>query len=136
MKKLLFFILFFITLISCDKGNGPLKYLETIPGGCAKEKGSSLKSVIESKNDTVSYSIANGTLDLFVGFYARCCGEYSTSTEINENTIFCKILTTKIGNCYCDCYYTYNFRFYASGKNYKYEITIDGNLKFSGQIKP
>jgi hypothetical protein len=136
MKKLLSFILLFITLISCDKESGNLKHLETIPGGCALEKASSFKSVLEFKNDTVSYSITNRNLDLFVGFNATCCGQYSTSSEIKENTIFCRILTTKIGNCYCDCYYTYNFRFTGSGNNYKYEVTIDGNLKFTGQIKP
>ena len=136
MRKLIISILLFATFISCDKDLGNLKYMETVPGGCAIEKGSFLKSAQILKNDTVSYSITDGNLDLFVGFNATCCGQYSTSYEIKEETIFIRILTTQSGDCNCICYYTYNFRFTGSGNNYKYQVTVDDYLTFTGQIKP
>jgi hypothetical protein len=135
MRKLMISILLFATFFGCDKELGSLKYLETIPGGCASDKGSSLKSAQIWRNDTVSYSISDGNLDLFVGFNATCCGQYNTSSEIKGDTIFVEILTTQIGLCNCICYYTYNFKFSGSGDSYNYHINIDDYLVFTGHIK-
>jgi hypothetical protein len=136
MKKLLLSIFLIVALISCNKGLGDLKYSETIPGGCATDKGTSSKNSLVSQTDKASYTIVDGNLNLFVGFNATCCGQYSTEYDINGDTITVKILTTQIGQCNCICYYTYNFKFIGSGNNYKYEVKIDNILTFTGEIKP
>lgn len=53
MKKLLVPFLLAIILISCEK-TGDLKYSETIAGGCALNKGASLKSADVSEIDKVT----------------------------------------------------------------------------------
>jgi len=136
MKNILIISLLFATLISCSKELGDLKYAETIPGGCALGKGTSLDNSLTSDIDKVTCKISNDSLNIFVGFNATCCGQYSTSSEIREDTIFIKILTTQIGTCNCICYYTYNFKFTGSGENYKYKVTVDDTLNFNGEIKP
>ncbi len=136
MKNLLFPLLFFATLFSCDKEPGDLKFSQTIPGGCSIDKGISAKNVFASDIDEVTYSIINGNLELLVGFNATCCGEYSTSSQVIGDTIIVEILTTKIGLCDCICYYTYNFKFIGSGEKYKYKVTVDDYLTFSGEINP
>jgi hypothetical protein len=103
MKKVFIFILLVATIFSCKKELGNLKLVETILGGCALEKGTPLKSIQFPDVNKVTYTISNGNLDLFVGFNATCCGQYSTSSEIKGDTIFVKIATTKFGNCDCIC---------------------------------
>ena len=126
----------FAFLISCSKESGDLKFEETTPGGCASEKGASLENFLTLDIDKVTYTISNGNLDIFVGFNATCCSQYSTASKIKTDTIFIKISTTKLGNCNCICYYTYNFKFTGSGENYKCKVTIDDILNFTGEIKP
>lgn len=136
MRKIGIPILLFITFISCDKNElGNLKYIETIPGGCAVDKGSSLKNNQIGQPDTVRYSVTNDSLNIFVGFSATCCSEYSTSSSIKGDSIFIKILTTQVGLCNCICYYTYNFKFSGDGISYKYHVS-GSNLNFTGQITP
>jgi hypothetical protein len=135
MKKILFPVLLLAALISCEK-TGDLKYSETIPGGCALDKGASLKSTQAPGIDKVSCTISNGNLDIFVGFNATCCGQFSTASDIKGDSIFIKILTTQPGMCDCICYYTYNFKFTGTGENYKYKVTVDDYLTFTGKIKP
>ena len=136
MKKLLITILFFASLFGCTKEIGDLSLSKTIPGGCFVDNGITGKNSLTTDIDTVSYSIENGILNIFVGFNATCCGEYSTSSQINGDIIVIKILTTKVGDCNCICYYTYNFIFNGSGKKYEYIVTVDDYLKFTGEIKP
>ena len=59
-----------------------LNMLGTIEGGCFLEKGSSLKGDPFFKPDTVTYSVTNDSLNIFVGFNATCCSEYSASSSI------------------------------------------------------
>jgi hypothetical protein len=136
MKKILFPFILLTALISCDKEPGELKYSETIPGGCAAGKGTSVESYLTSETDRVICTIVDGNLDLFVGFSATCCGQYSTAYEIKGDTILIEILTTQAGQCNCICYYTFDFKFTGSGNNYKYQVRIDNKLTFSGEIKP
>jgi hypothetical protein len=136
-RKILIAILFFTTFISCEKNElGNLKYVETIAGGCALDKGSSLKNSQITQPDTVTYSFTNDSLNIFVGFNATCCSEYSTSSSIKRDSILIIILTTQVGLCNCICYYTYNFKFSGSAYSYKYHVGIDDHLNFTGQIKP
>jgi len=135
MKKYFFLILFITAFISCEK-TGDLKYSEAIPGGCALANGESTKGSQLNGTNGVTYSIVNGNLDLLVGFNATCCGEYSTSSDIKGDSIIIKILNTKLGDCNCICYYTYNFKFIGTGDNFKYRVSIDNYLTFKGKIKP
>jgi hypothetical protein len=135
MKKHFIQVLLIIALISCEK-TGDLKFSETIPGGCVLTNGESVKGPQNIGNDGVTYSIVNGNLELFAGFNATCCGEYSTFTGIKGDSIVIKITTTKTGDCNCICYYTYNFKFIGTGENFKYRVTVDNYLTFKGDIKP
>jgi len=135
MKKLLFPVLLIAVLISCER-IGDLKFSETIPGGCALAKGESSKADQLTSTNGVTYSIVNGNLELVAGFNATCCGEYSTSSNIKGDSIIIKILTTKLGDCNCICYYTYNFKFIGTGENFKYSVSVDNYLTFKGKIKP
>ncbi len=134
MKKYFFPILLIAALISCEK-IGNLKFSEAIPGGCALEKGESAKGSQFIGTNGVTYSIVNGNLELLAGFNATCCGEYSTSFDIKGDSILIKILNTKIGNCNCICFYTYNFKFIGTGENFKYRVSVDNYLTFKGEIK-
>ncbi|MCX6320900.1 MAG: hypothetical protein NTX93_03735 [Bacteroidia bacterium] len=134
MKKLFFLILLIAAFICCER-IGDLKFSEAIPGGCALNKGASVKSSQLPGINGVTYTILNGNLDLLAGFNATCCGEYSTSSDIKGDSIIIKILTTKIGDCNCICYYTYNFKFIGTGENFKYRVSVDNYLTFKGEIK-
>jgi hypothetical protein len=136
MRKTLLFLLLVTPFIGCNKNEpGYLEYVEAIEGGCFLEKGSSLKNDPFTKPDTVTYSVASDSLNIFVGFNATCCSEYSASSTIDGDSILIKIQTTHIGLCNCICYYTYNFRFSGCGNSYKYCVDVDGNLNFNGVIK-
>jgi len=137
MKKIFISILILTTFICCEKKEpGNLKYALTIPGGCFLDKGLSLKNGLIIPTDTVSYSFTNDSLNIFAGFNAACCGEYSHSSSIKGDSILIKILTTQAGLCNCLCYYTYNFRFSGNANSYNYRVSIDDHLNFTGKIKP
>jgi len=124
-----------IAFISCDRNVvGDLVYIGTIEGGCFLEKGSSFKGDPLFNPDTVTYSVINDSLNIFVGFNATCCSEYSTSSSIEGDSIIIKIHITQPGMCNCICYYTYNFKFAGTGESYKYHI-IGSNLNVTGAIK-
>jgi len=136
MKKILFSLLLLATLIGCDKNElGNLEYVGTIEGGCFLEKGSSLKSDPFIKSDTVTCSVTNDSLNIFVGFNATCCSKYGASSSIEGDSILIKIQTTQLGMCNCICYYTYNFKFVGSANSYRYRVSVDDYLTFIGVIK-
>lgn len=135
MKKILLAILTIAVWISCEKP-GDLKFSETIQGGCFLDKGASSKNSLTPDKDTVYYTITGDNLDIFLGFNATCCGEYAANSEIKGDSILTDVKTTQMGMCNCICYYTYNFKFIGTGKNYKYKVTVDDFLKFSGKIEP
>lgn len=136
MRKILFSLLLLATFIGCDKKElGNLEYLETTEGGCFLEKGSSLKSDPFLKSDTVTYTVTNDSLNVFVGFNATCCSEYSSTSSIKGDSLLIKIQTTQIGMCNCICYYTYNFKFVGSADSYRYKVSVDNYLNFVGVIK-
>ena len=135
MRKTLLFLLLFTTFIGCHKNEpGYLEYLEAIEGGCFLEKGSSLKNDPFTKPDTVTYSVTNDSLNIFIGFNATCCSEFSSSSSVKADSIIIKILTTQPGMCNCICYYTYNFKFSGTGDFYKYHVS-GRNFNFTGMIK-
>jgi hypothetical protein len=136
MKKILILFILLATFVGCAKKElGNLKYVGTISGGCFLDKGSSFKGDPLLKTDTLTYSVNNDSLNIFVGFNATCCSEYSSSSSIERDSILIKILTTQVGLCNCICYYTYNFKFSGEGVSYKYHVS-GSNLNFTGQIKP
>ena len=136
MRKILISLLLFAAFIGCDKNEpGNLEYAETIEGGCFLEKGSALKNDPFIKPDAVNYSVTNDSLNIFVGFNATCCSEYSSSSSIKGDSILIKIQTTLPGMCDCICYYTYNFKFVGIADTYKYRVSVDDYLTFSGVIK-
>jgi len=126
----------FMIFLSCSKNEmGNLKYVDTIEGGCALDKGSSFKGDPIYKSDTLIYSFTNDSLNILVGFNATCCSEYKSSSSIDGDSILIKISTTQVGLCNCMCYYTYNFKYSGNGTLYKYRVT-GSNLNFTGQIRP
>jgi hypothetical protein len=136
MKKVIIPIFLMVILISCNKELGDIKFSEAIPGGCALDKGTSQKATVLSEADRAIYSIVDGNLEIYVGFNGSCCGQYDTSSEIKNDTIFIKILTTQIGLCNCVCNYTYTFKFIGDGNNYSYNVTVDNVLILHGKINP
>jgi hypothetical protein len=136
MRKILFSLLLLTTFIGCGKNElGNLEFVGTIEGGCFLEKGSALKNDPFIKPDTVTYSVTNDSLNIFVGFNATCCSEYSASSSIKGDSIFIKIQTIQPGMCNCICYYTYNFKFDGSANSYRYRVSVDDYLNFAGVIK-
>ncbi|MCX6262546.1 MAG: hypothetical protein NTY95_17230, partial [Bacteroidia bacterium] len=98
MRKILIPILLLATYISCDKNElGNLEYVRTIKGGCFLEKGSSFKGDPLYKPDTLTYSVTNDSLKIFVGFNATCCSEFSSSSSVKADSILIKIQTTQLG---------------------------------------
>jgi len=136
MRIILISLLLFAALIGCDKNElGNLEYAETIEGGCFLEKGSSFKGDPLFKPDTVTYSVSNNSMKIFVGFNATCCSEFSSSSSVKSDSILIKIHTTQLGMCNCICYYTYNFKFSGTGSSYKYQVSVDDGFHFTGVIK-
>lgn len=136
MRKILIPLLLFAFLIGCDKNEpGNLEYAGTIKGGCFLEKGSAFKNDPFINPDTATYSVTNDSLNIFVGFNATCCSEYSSTSSIEGDSILIKIQTTQPGMCNCICYYTYNFKFNGSADSYKYTVNVDDNINISGVIK-
>ena len=136
MRKMLISILLLASFISCNKNElGNLKYVNTIQGGCALDKGSSFKNSQIIQSDNVTYSVTNDSLNILVGFNFTCCSEFSTSSSIEGDSILIKILTMQVGLCNCLCYYTYDFKYSGNASSYKYHVS-GSNLNFTGQIKP
>ena len=135
MRKILISFLLLNTLIGCNKNElGNLEYVGNIQGGCFLEKGSSFKGDPIFKPDTVTYSVTNDSLNIFVGFNATCCSEFSSSSSVKADSILIKIQTTQPGLCDCICYYTYNFKFAGSANSYRYRVSVDDYLNFTGVI--
>jgi hypothetical protein len=136
MKKLLIPIVLLLTFLNCErKESGNLNYIRAVAGGCFLNKSSSSKGSTFSKADTLTYSVTNDSLEIFVGFNAGCCSEYSSSSSIEGDSILIKIITTQVGLCNCICYYTYNFKYSGNAESYKYHVS-GSNLNFAGEIKP
>jgi hypothetical protein len=136
MRKILFSVLILTTFMSCDKKeSSDLKYVETIAGGCALEKSTSLKNGLINQPDTLTYSLTSDSLNIFVGFNSTCCSKFGTSSIIKGDSILIRIQTTQIGTCNCICYYTYNFKFSGSADSYKYHVSMDDYLNFTGLIE-
>jgi hypothetical protein len=136
MRKIIIPVFLLIAFISCDKNElGNLEYVGNIEGGCFLEKGSSFKGDPLIKPDTVTYSVTNDSLNIFVGFNATCCSEFSSSSSVKADSILIKIQTTQLGMCNCICYYTYNFKFSGTGSSYKYQVSVDDEFHFTGVIK-
>ena len=138
MRTILISILFFVLFYSCDKTEskyGSMRLIETIPGGCATDETKSTKTAM-IEQDTVTFTINDGELNLLIGFNGTCCGEYGTSSSIRNDTIIIDIKATQIGMCNCICYYTYNFIYYGITDSYNYVVNVDDYMIFKGLIMP
>lgn len=136
MRKTLFTFFLLTALIGCDKNEpGNLVYIGNTKDGCFLEKGLSFKGDPLFKPDTVTYSVTNDSLSIIVGFNATCCSEFSSSSSVKADSILIKIQTTQLGMCNCICYYIYNFKFSGTGDSYKYQVSADDYLHFTGVIK-
>ena len=135
MKSKLTILILISLLFSCEK-SGNLEVSEVIAGGCALNEGTPAKGIEINEDNKVTYSFVEGDLDIFVGFNAACCAKYLTSSEVRGDSILIKICNSEPGLCNCICYYTYHFRFNGTGENYKYKVTVDDYLTFSGIIYP
>jgi len=125
-----------LIFLSCEKNEpGKIKYLKAITGGCFIDKGSSQMKSLNLQRDTVTYSFTTDSLDIFVGFNATCCSEYSSSSSVKDDSIIINIKLSQTALCNCICYYTYNFKFSGNTAGYKYHV-IGSNLNFSGQVLP
>ena len=136
MRKILIPVFLLIAFTSCEKNElGNLEYVGNIEGGCFLDKNFSFKGDPLFKSDTVTYSVIDDTLNIFVGFNATCCSEFSSLSSVKSDSILIKIQTTQPGMCNCICYYTYNFKFSGTAKSYKYQVSVDDDLHFTGVIK-
>ena len=138
MRKLLTSVFFLISLFGCEENERKLdsiSYIETIPGGCAIDNTKSIENITKLQNDTVTYIISDNNLEIFIGFNATCCGEYNTSSTIQNDTIFINIDVSQIGMCDCICYYTYTFKYTGINKEHNYLVNIDNYLTFAGLIE-
>ena len=136
MGKIRITVFLLTAFISCDKNElRNLEYVRTIEGGCFLEKGSSFKNDPLFKPDTLTYSVTNDSLNIIVGFNATCCSEFNSSSSVKADSILIKIQTTQLGMCNCICYYSYNFKFSGTGNYYKYHVSVDDDLHFTGVIR-
>lgn len=133
MKLFLVSLILFSLLASCEK-TGDLQYTEMVKGGCFSNTGNPYKGDNPAGENKVTWTFIDGNLNLFTGFNATCCSEYSATPVVRGDSIIVRIVTTKPGTCNCICYYTYNFKFTGSGKNFSYKVTIDNYLVFTGKI--
>jgi hypothetical protein len=132
--KIISTIIFLIIVIfGCNKElRDPLNFT-SIAGGCPAQKSSKFIQILDSTG--VTYSVIDGNLNLTVGFNGGCCVPYSRLCEIKDGTIFIRIFPTGIDPCNCICFHSYIFQFVGNGINYKYHVTINDNLVFTGKIK-
>jgi hypothetical protein len=90
-------------------------------GGCFQDKGSFHKGD-PPPFDTLFSKLAADSMA--IGFHDNCCSEFNCSVSIIDDLIAVNILTTKVGDCNCLCYYTYTFKFTGSGEPRKYYIKV------------
>ncbi len=95
-----------------DSSHTNIQFINNESGGCNGQQMNIKSALIENK-DTIHFSIEENKLNIFVGINYLCCAPFSSTTEIENDTI--KLIITddcKDGNyCRCNCYYTWNFYF-------------------------
>ncbi len=131
--------IFIAMLISCDTdtnntNNSSTKYLGLVRGGCAD--GLIPDGVIlDEKPDTLYHFINGDTLTIFVGFNQPCCLFYDDKAKIEGDNIEMSLILVNDVPCFCMCYYEFNFKFIEyEKKEYSYNVTVDGTLKFTGKV--
>lgn len=134
MKKLVVLLFILAIATACEKNSEPI-LKEMTRGGCFNDKGDPAKGLYP-ENDTLYYSITGTDLSVFLGFNSTCCGDYSASCRTAGDSLFIDVRTVKPGLCDCICYYTYSFIFDGKLKNYKYRVTVDDFLKYTGEFRP
>ncbi len=133
MKKTLLLLFILIGIVSCYEGSDEAELIKVTPGGCATEKGGSLRSD-QIPGDTVTCSLKGDTLTLYAGFMGNCCDEYSVKGEAISGCVTVTITTTTPGMCDCICYFTYTFVFQGINNQWSYEVMINDKL-FSGTVE-
>ena len=136
ISTLIVAISFSALLITCNTNeNVPsMEHFKTIRGGCADGLPPSAM-VTEEKTDTIYHYIDSNYLNIYVGFVASCCIQYSDKAYINGNKITLLLDQVSSEPCDCICYYEFTFKFKElEKKTYNYVVKINGIEKFSGTI--
>ncbi len=128
MKPVYYLSFLLLLLFACKQ----LAYVSTDKGGCNDmgEKQLAAKRSLESKPDSVYYTISEDTLSIHVGINYICCAPFTTSASIEQNLISMEVIDTcspPTFNCYCRCmcYYTFDFNFNDfEAKEYQYELYL------------
>jgi hypothetical protein len=126
--------LLFILVVCEKKSDNPEEQItlsKTIAGGCNGETFAFSKNTV-SEEDTVTFTVINDTLDVFVGLNYICCAPFEAGASISNNDSIVINITDicdlSAGSCYCRCmcYYTWNFLFtdYAK-KEYYFKIILE-----------
>ena len=129
-------VILLIILFNCKKTDNiqTLTYSRTVLGGCnLNNHQKSSQNILPI--DTISYSIFyKDSLDIFVGLGESCCGKYSYTNSIINDTIKIFFKTDIPGACNCLCLYSFDFKYSNLSKSYFYKIFLDTLLKYNGKI--
>ena len=130
--------------ISCEKTNDnkvQIEYLTTVLGGCNWEfrvEYSTNERNYSEENDTVTISVIDNNIHVFVGKNYTCGAPFETQCEVKEDTVFMYIIDTceDILECYerCICYYTFDFVFKQGELNQGYKIILIDPRKETSEI--
>jgi hypothetical protein len=113
-----------------------ISFVKTEFGGCnAKTKSSAQNTDNTFHNDCVNISNKHDSIYIFVGINYICCAPFNTDCQIKNGTILMSINDISVKSdsiyyCRCDCYYTFNFKFFKEGiNNYKYKVVLNSPLE-------
>ena len=115
--------------VYCHNENYSIKHVKTELGGC-NVKNDLTRSDSEIERDTVSITISEDFINVFVGLNYICCAPFETNCETIDDTIIMYIIDTcsnPYAECYCRCmcYYTFDFVFKYQGEiNQKYKVLL------------
>lgn len=134
MKRILYLVILAAFLAGCIKivFEGRMIPNGVTPGGCATSEETENVEMPVVAIDTVIFSLSGDTLRVTAGFNENCCFQFKTRTEIKNNTVTMRIMTTKKVYCDCICYYSYSFDFLYPDLTYSYVVKIDKRELYSG----
>lgn len=147
MKNSIFFLIATISifLISCEDDSDKTNYKEltlikTVPGGCNVQDVQPLKILPVSYHDTVIFTAKDDTLNIFAGINYICCAPFTSSTNIDSNTLVITLSDTcnvddDLCYCRCMCYYTWDFKFLSiNNKDYYFKVVLNDPRQSDIQI--
>ena len=135
MREIIFYLLILLlTLAACDKEKFyQPELIDSVSGNSVINYDSEARSVF-AERDTIIISYNSGYLELFVGFNAPCCIEYSTNSNIINDTIYVEIKESMKEACNFICYYNYTFYYEQIAPFTYYSVDIPGKKTSRGLI--